>query len=93
MQSERIGRRVFGAILPRWTAFGDGGHGFEYILMGRVRRVRELRVVTGTQECGAGNMLELGRNAGVLRQRRQNSGHLGCGRILPFREIMPSTES
>ena len=93
MQSERIGRRVFGAILPRWAAFGDGGHGFEYILMGRVRRVRELRVVARTQECGAGNMLELGWNAGVLRQRRQNGGHLGCGRILPFREVMPSTES
>ena len=93
MKSERIGRRVFGAILPRWAAFGDGGHGFEYILMGRVRRVRELRVVARTQECGAGNMLELGWNAGVLLQRRQNGGHLGCGRILPFREVMPSTES
>ena len=93
MKSERIGRRVFGAILPRWAAFGDGGHGFEYILMGRVRRVRELRVVARTQECGAGNMLELGWNAGVLRQRRQNGGHLGCGGALPFREVMPSTES
>ena len=93
MKSERIGRRVFGAILPRWAALGDGGNGFEYILMGRVRRVRELRVVARTQECGAGNMLELGWNAGVLLQRRQNGGHLGCGRILPFREVMPSTES
>ncbi len=93
MKSERIGRRVFGAILPRWAALGDGGNGFEYILMGRVRRVRELRVVAGTQECGAGNMLELGWNAGVLRQRRQNGGHLGCGRSLLIPVIMPSTES
>lgn len=63
------GCRVFGAVLSGRTALGDGGHGFKYILVGCVRRVRELRAVAGPQERGAGNMLELRRNAGVFRQR------------------------